>query len=204
MNERAQMIVADAELFAKNAHDMIGQKRKYTGEPYWHHCERVAYLVSTVSSDENMIAAAWLHDVIEDVVPEEPQLAIELRYIFGDDIYRLVWELTDVSEKSDGNREARKAIDRQHIANASYDAKVVKCADLIDNTSSIAKHDKDFARVYLNEKAKLLEAMITTKQNPIDIEHPLYVLAQASWSNAALHIGKELVQDKLRAMDERQ
>jgi hypothetical protein len=67
--------------------------------------------------------------------------------------------LTDVSRSADGNRKARKALDRAHTAKASPAAKTIKLADLIDNTKSIVEHDPEFARVYLAEKAALLEVL---------------------------------------------
>jgi (p)ppGpp synthase/HD superfamily hydrolase len=102
-----------------------------------------------------MIAAAILHDTVEDTEVTIEQISQE----FGDDIAMLVYWLTDKSQKSDGNRKVRKAIDRQHIAEAPDDAQIIKLADLIDNTSSIVAHDKRFAQVYLDEKEALLNVM---------------------------------------------
>lgn len=45
------------------------------------------------------------------------------------------------------------------MANASPAAKTIKLADLIDNTSTIMKHDPHFAVTYMKEKAKLLEVL---------------------------------------------
>jgi hypothetical protein len=67
--------------------------------------------------------------------------------------------LTDVSKPTDGNRAKRKNMDREHIAKASLQAKTIKLADLIDNTRSIVEHDPKFAKVYLTEKALLLEVL---------------------------------------------
>jgi hypothetical protein len=71
----------------------------------------------------------------------------------------LVEMLTDVSKPEDGNRATRKAMDREHTANASSQAKTIKLADLIDNTHSIVEHDPDFARVYMREKTRLLQVL---------------------------------------------
>ena len=43
---------------------------------------------------------------------------------------------------------------------ASPAAQSIKLADLISNSRSIAEHDKDFARIYLDEKERLLEILI--------------------------------------------
>ena len=57
-------LVARALEFAKKAHE--GHKRKYTGEPYVNHPIAVAKIVASVTKDQEMLAAALLHDTIED------------------------------------------------------------------------------------------------------------------------------------------
>lgn len=128
------------------------QKRKYTGEPYVCHCFDVAGMVASVTSDSTMVAAAILHDVVEDT----PATSDDVRDIFGQRVADLVEWLTDVSKPEDGNRAARKRLDREHIAAAPADAQTIKLADLISNTRSIVQHDPDFAKVYLREKEELL------------------------------------------------
>lgn len=58
------LLIADAAAFAAQAH--AGQVRKYTGEPYIRHPEAVAKLVQASGGDTAMVAAAWLHDTVED------------------------------------------------------------------------------------------------------------------------------------------
>jgi len=129
------------------------QVRKYTGEPYWRHPEAVAALVKTVPHTQEMIAAAYMHDVIEDTPCTEAQMRAE----FGDAVTDLVMWLTDASKHSDGNRQARKLIDRAHTAAALPQAKTIKLADLIDNSKSILVRDPEFAVTYLREKRLLLD-----------------------------------------------
>lgn len=152
---RSQNIETLALRFAKKAHGAIGHKRKYTGEPYFHHLANVALMVYNFGGDENMIAAAFLHDVVEDTPATIKQIEEE----FGSDVASLVADLTDVSKPEDGNRAARKKIDREHTFKASVRAKTVKLADIIDNTRDIVEHDLDFARVYLPEMRALLLGM---------------------------------------------
>lgn len=146
-------IIEDARRFAEYHHH--GQVRKYTGEPYANHLRAVADLVASVSGTPDMVAAAWLHDVIEDTDVGWS----ELRRYFPDDVVEHVAYLTDVSRPEDGNRAKRKAMDREWISQARPDTKTIKLADLIDNTQSIVEHDPEFARVYLREKAALLEVL---------------------------------------------
>lgn len=139
--------------FARKAHE--GQVRKYTGDPYIVHPIAVAALVKTVPHTEEMVAAALLHDTVEDTA-----VTIEdVRAVFGAEVASLVEMLTDVSKLSDGNRKLRKAMDREHLATASAAAQTVKLADLLDNSESILKHDPKFGRVFLQEKAELLKVL---------------------------------------------
>lgn len=145
--------VAAAQRLAEYWH--AGQVRKYTGYPYVQHCEGVAARVALVCPQPAVVAAAWCHDLLEDT--ECPEKAI--LYACGQQTLSIVYELTDDSAPEDGNRAARKAIDRERLRTASPEAQAVKLADLLDNTLSIAFHDPDFARTYLAEKALLLEVL---------------------------------------------
>lgn len=144
-----------ARAFAHAAHHSISQVRKYTGEPYIAHPAAVVELVRSVPHTEVMLAAAWLHDVVEDT----PIALDVIEQQFGPEVAALVEQLTDVSRREDGNRKARKAIDRAHTAKASPETKTIKLADLIDNSRSIVGRDPEFAKVYLEEKAALLEVL---------------------------------------------
>lgn len=160
-----------ALLFATAAHAAVGQVRKYTGEPYIVHPIEVAEIVQTVPGHTvEMVAAAYLHDVIEDT-----QVPLEIIvYEFGHEIANLVLWLTKVGEIEHGNREARKALDREYLALAPADAQTVKLADLIANTKSIVEHDPKFAEVYMREKIALLQVL---KKG----DHDLWVRAYENW-----------------------
>lgn len=142
-----------AEGFAKAAH--FGQVRKYTGEPYYVHCREVAFIVGLTDARPCVEAAAWLHDVLEDTQVTEAYLLD----VFGREVTELVKEVTDISLPHDGNRTRRKEIDRNHLALSSRNGATIKLADLIHNTHSITKYDPDFAKIYLEEKAMLLEVL---------------------------------------------
>lgn len=141
--------------FAARAHESIDQRRKYTGEPYIVHPIAVAEIVRSVPHTPEMVAAAYLHDVVEDT----PVTIEEIEAEFGPKVAELVDWLTDVSRPEDGNRRTRKAIDLEHSARAPPDAKTIKLADLIDNTRTIKPHDPGFWRVYRREKQALLRVL---------------------------------------------
>lgn len=148
-------LVDRARRYATEAHSRINHRRKYTLDPYDVHLKDVAGIVATVTDDPETIAAAWLHDVVEDT----PASFLDIEREFGPALAALVEDLTDVSRPADGNRATRKAMDRAHLAGASSRAKTVKLADLIDNCRDICRQDPEFAKVFLTEMASLLEVL---------------------------------------------
>lgn len=144
-----------ALIFATRAHEAIDQRRRYTNEPYIVHPIAVAEIVKSVPHTAEMVAAALLHDTIEDTDANPADIV----GAFGHEIAGLVYWLTDVSKPSDGTREVRKAIDRAHTAAAPAAAQTIKLADLIDNTKTISKYDPSFWKVYRQEKLLLLEVL---------------------------------------------
>lgn len=153
-------IQEEARMFAVAAHEAIGQKRKYTGVPYWTHCAAVADIVAfeaAMPTDE-MIAAAWLHDVVEDTQVSGGVIT----YFFGDTVWNYVAGLTDIEQ---GNRKDRKRQACIRLGNACPEVQTIKLADLIDNTSSIVQYDPSFAKVYMQEKRELLGFLLKGDKN---------------------------------------
>ena len=155
-------IIEKAEQFAVQAHGP--QKRKYTGEPYIVHPIEVSQIVRTVPHTNAMVAAAILHDVIEDTEATYDDVVVNFGVVIAD----LVNELTDVSKPEDGNRAVRKALDRAHLAKASADAQTIKLADVISNSKDIKVNDPKFAKVYLEEKRFMVQSL--TQADPILLE----------------------------------
>lgn len=145
-------IVERAQIFATRAHERAGQRRRYTGEPYITHPAAVAALVASVAHTPSMLAAAWLHDTVEDTDVSLEDIELE----FGLSVARLVSWLTQRSRAQDGNRAVRKRIECAVLALAPAEVHTVKLADLIDNCTSIFEHDPAFAAVYGREMAELL------------------------------------------------
>lgn len=146
-------VISKAYSFATEAHQ--GQMRKYTGHPYITHPIEVSRLVSLVTTNRNIVAAALLHDTVEDT---DVTLG-DIQHEFGRYIYAWIESLTDISKPKDGTRAERKAIDRAHTALALPSAKTIKLADMIDNISSIVEYDPKFAVTYMAEKRALLEVL---------------------------------------------
>ncbi|RME15461.1 MAG: bifunctional (p)ppGpp synthetase/guanosine-3',5'-bis(diphosphate) 3'-pyrophosphohydrolase, partial [Alphaproteobacteria bacterium] len=130
MSDRCDL-VDRARAFACRAHR--GQTRKGAGRaPYIVHLEEVARLVAEFGGDEVAIAAAWLHDTVEDC-PEVTPEVIAAR--FGTEVAAVVAELTD--DKSLPRAE-RKRLQRVHAPRRSARAALVKAADKISNVRAIA------------------------------------------------------------------
>jgi (p)ppGpp synthase/HD superfamily hydrolase len=147
-------LVEKAEKIAREAH--AKQKRKYTGEPYIVHLDQVVAILKTAKiTNEHMLAAAWVHDTVEDCGLTYDFIEREL----GPQVRELVYWLTDVSTRRDGNRATRKAIDRAHLSIAPPEAKTIKLADVICNIETIVKYDPDFSLIYLPEKKLLLRVL---------------------------------------------
>ncbi len=167
-------LIAQAASFAAEAHK--DQRRKFgSGEPYINHPLRVAATVARVEPTDFLVAAAMLHDVIEDCGVTFDQLVQQ----FGKPTARLVEQVSDVSKPEDGNRAARKAIDREHLLEASPLAQTIKLADMIDNTRDIMVQDLGFAKVYIPEMDLVLDYLGKGDAN-------LFAQAQAQIKNAKI------------------
>lgn len=144
---------------AKMLHESIGQVRKYTGEPYYWHAWNVAVLVGEVESDPQVIAAAALHDVVEDV----PGVTVdELRRPFGDFVAELVREMTHVYTHEafpNLNRAKRKELEAERIRCTSPIARLIKTADNLDNIATIETADPDFAVTYKAEMRAYFDSL---------------------------------------------
>jgi (p)ppGpp synthase/HD superfamily hydrolase len=150
------LLISRAADLAKWAHG--DQKRKYTGEPYWVHLQEVAKTVEDFGGTREMIAAAWLHDTLEDTTCTPEHIAS----VTSDHTLRLVQALTDHYPSDGGHtpRRERKRKERERLSMCSGEVHTIKLADLISNTTSIVEHDPGFAKTYLEEKAALLDVLI--------------------------------------------
>lgn len=165
----------DREIFNKKelivldfvAHWHRDQKRKYTGEPYVNHLAAVAKTVKEYTGNSLMIVAALCHDLYEDTDCSEEELkAILDKAGFNNTeiikINNMVLDLTDefVKEKyPELNRRKRKTQEAKRLWAISPDAQNVKYADLIDNSTDLAKNDTGFGKKYLEEMNQILEFM---------------------------------------------
>ena len=123
-----------ARVFAVQAHH--NTERRGKGFPYIIHPMEAVEIVATITSDQELLAAAALHDTIEDT-----DVTVEdIRREFGDRIADLVHAESDqftegVSEEDSWHDRKQAAIDR--LRHASHDAKKVAMGDKLRNMRAI-------------------------------------------------------------------
>lgn len=120
-------MIQEAAGFAAEAHK--GAVRKGTKLPYIVHPMEVALIVSVMTDDPEVIAAAYLHDVIEDAgVTYE-----ELQSRFGTRVADLVQAESEDKSKS---WQERKQATIHHMQHASHEAKMIAFGDKLSNLRS--------------------------------------------------------------------
>lgn len=125
-----------AIVFAVKAHH--NTERRGKGFPYIVHPLEAVEIVATITPDQELLAAAALHDTIEDT----DVTVDDLRAEFGDRIAELVHSESDqftegVSEADSWHDRKQAAINR--LAAASHDAKIVALGDKLSNMRAIAR-----------------------------------------------------------------
>lgn len=117
----AAPIVQEAYRLAAREH--AGQNRKATPMPYLDHVRAVAELLTGYGFDNEVIAAALLHDAIEHTDLSTAKIASQ----FGERIADLVAAMTDRQEIEDW--EQRKDEHRARVSEAGRDAVAIYAAD---------------------------------------------------------------------------
>ncbi len=122
-------LVRDAYELLASKHD--GQQQKVNGHPYVEHPIAVATDVSEAGFEPEMVAAALLHDIVED-----SDVTVEdVRERLGDRVATLVDVMTDTSEVKPYER--RKALHRERVVAAGPDAAAIFAADKLHNIRAL-------------------------------------------------------------------
>ena len=125
-----------AIVFAVRAH--AGTERRGKGFPYIVHPMEAVEIVATMTPDQELLAAAALHDTVEDTDVTIEQIRTE----FGERVASFVAAESDEphqSRDSIENWRARKQAAINRIACASHDAKIVALGDKLSNMRAIAR-----------------------------------------------------------------
>jgi guanosine-3',5'-bis(diphosphate) 3'-pyrophosphohydrolase len=170
------LIQAAADLALK-AHE--GQTRKESKVPYIVHPIAVALILAKYGFSEEVIAAALVHDVVEDTsVTQE-----ELRETLGDAVANLVASVTHDSSLS---WEEKKLGYIESVRSASDDVKAIATADKIANAGSLLQAYEDMGsevwglfnagkdkKIWFEEA--MLEMLRDTWNHPLVQEYEEYV-----------------------------
>jgi len=156
MSPRIETVLR-AAAFAAEKH-RNGRRKDVEASPYINHPIQVAHiLVQENIDDPEVLAAALLHDTIEDTNTTLEELEI----VFGYEVANIVAECTDdkALHKLD-----RKQAQIDHAATISPKAKLVKLADKIDNVSDInrappAGWSLERKREYIDWAKKVVDRM---------------------------------------------
>ena len=144
---QADEIVTRARAFAERSHG--AQRSKYFKQPYVVHLDAVAVVLRRYGiSAPAVLAAADLHDVVEDT----DAMIQDIHDAFGEEIAELVYWVTD---EETGRRKTRKTVSAWLLGRAPWAAKMIKLADLIDDTEDIRRNDRPASRARKSAAAPL-------------------------------------------------
>lgn len=112
--------------------------------PFTHHLTAVAGLVALYTEDQTTVAAAWLHDIVEDTEIEVG----DIRAAYGDELADIVDRLTDPSGLT---RRMAKEIAIPRAAECPK-AALVRLADrFVNHHHTIVQQQRHYAEIYLGE-----------------------------------------------------
>jgi GTP diphosphokinase / guanosine-3',5'-bis(diphosphate) 3'-diphosphatase len=140
--------------FARRAH--LGQHRKQTHEQFVEHPIAVAKLISGQGLNGSILAAAYLHDVVEKTEVD----ASEIRERFGPDVAEVVEALTD-DDSVEGYVERKRALRRQ-VIESGRDSVLIYAADRVANM-------RDWRKVEPEYRAEVGERLGTTLDERLDL-----------------------------------
>jgi (p)ppGpp synthase/HD superfamily hydrolase len=147
-------LIEHAKFFATYHHE--GQTRKFGDREYIYHPEQVFRYLNKFTNDENLLAAAWLHDVVEDCGVTLNRLA----EVFN---YHVTRYVDDVSQPpACGNRKQRWKIYLEHYAKATEGGKLLKLAD---RKCNLQEHYDFWDQLPLSEQKFVQEVyLVETKE----------------------------------------
>ncbi len=136
-----------AYVYAMRAH---GEQKRASGDPYFSHPLQVAAILTDLKLDDATIAAALLHDTIEDT----DATRTEIDRLFGKDIGTLVEGLTKLKKLDLVSKEAKQAENlRKLLLAIAADVRVllIKLADRLHNMRTLEHRPPEARRVTAEE-----------------------------------------------------
>lgn len=129
-----------AIVFAVKAHQ--GVERRGKDFPYIVHPMEAVSIAATMTGDQELLAAAALHDTVEDT----DVTLDDIRREFGERVAKLVEEESDVfmeGVSEEASWHARKQASMERLSKASRDAKIVALSDKLSNARAIYRDFKE-------------------------------------------------------------
>jgi len=183
-----------AYVYAMKAH---GHQTRASGDPYFSHPLEVAAILTDLKLDDATIAAALLHDTIEDT----PATRAEIDHLFGPDIGALVEGLTKLKKLDLVTREAKQAENlRKLLLAIAVDVRVllVKLADRLHNMRTL-HHVPPEARRRIAEETLDIYAPLAGRMGMHEMREELEDLAFRELNPEAYRV----VSERLVALAER-
>ena len=176
-------IIEQALRVAVTAHR--DQVRKSDGSPYVAHPIMVGFILKTYGFSDEVVAAAFVHDVLEDTSVTESEFTMEL----GSTVARIV---TGVSEDKSMPWEERKAAYAAALATADESVKAVSIADKIHNAESIIND-------YASKGNAVWDPFSRGKETKLWFEELVYSELSKDWSHPLLERYRKAI-DRLHTL----
>ncbi|MCG8472902.1 MAG: bifunctional (p)ppGpp synthetase/guanosine-3',5'-bis(diphosphate) 3'-pyrophosphohydrolase [Desulfobacterales bacterium] len=192
-------IVERAYVFSARVHD--GQTR-LSGEPYLTHPLEVAYILADMKLDVESVAAALLHDVIEDTHATEE----EITEYFGKGVCHMVNGVTKLSKLNVSSSEERQAESiRKMILAMANDIRVIliKLADRLHNMRTIGFHKKESKKRSIAQETMDLYVPIASRLGIYSLKQELEDIAFSTLNPEEYKRLQELVKDDQLGREEK-
>ncbi len=183
-----------AYVYAMKAH---GEQKRDSGDPYFSHPLQVAAILTDLNLDDATIAAALLHDTIEDT----DATRVEIDRLFGHDIGRLVEGLTKLKKLELVSREAKQAENLRKLLLAIADdvrVLLIKLADRLHNMRTLA-HRPPEARRRTAEETLDIYAPLAGRMGMYELREELEDLAFQELNPEAYKV----ISERLEALADR-
>src|SRR4051794_12875513 len=190
----SEALLNRAYVYAMKAH---GEQKRASGDPYFSHPLEVAAILTDLKLDDATIAAALLHDTIEDT----PTTRAEIDQIFGPDIGHLVEGLTKLKRIDLVSREAKQAENLRKLLLAIADdvrVLLVKFADRLHNMRTL-EHMPEEGRKRIAEETLEIYAPLAGRMGMHSLREELEDLSFRQLFPEA----NDLVSERLNALAER-
>ena len=144
--------------FAKDLHK--DQIRKFINKPYFTaHVQKVNGIVKQYTTDEDILCAALLHDVIEDCF-EDPDVGHHiLEEKFGKRVADIVKELTSSKDEIDNDYNSKADYLIVKMIHMSNEALFIKLCDRLQNISDAFTASERFRNKYFQETVQIMDEL---------------------------------------------